>query len=136
MYQTQEVKGKVLYTIGIGQEVAVTVPFGTTWRPISLRTCSQSVTRLRLRPMQIRDFRTTSLLSLPLLTTNPMALVLPTWTGRSLGPRKLQLFSPMLPPKPPVSSSEFMFCEYMCFMDFFSFCLLCYMWGFQFFRAV
>nr|POE61879.1 hypothetical protein CFP56_74184 [Quercus suber] len=37
-----------------------------------------NLTLLRLRPMQARDFWTTSLLSPPLLSTSPMALVLPT----------------------------------------------------------
>ena len=49
-------------------------------------TSSRTVTPLRLRPMQTRDFWTTSLLSPPLLSTSPMALVLPTSIGRSLGP--------------------------------------------------
>ena len=74
-------------------------------------TSSRTVTPLRLRPMQTRDFWTTSLLSPPLLSTSPMALVLPTSIGRSLGPRKLQLFSLMLPPKSPVSTSDFLSCE-------------------------
>ena len=53
---------------------AVAGPFMTTSRA-SLRTYSQSVTRLR--PMQWGS-GITILLSLPLLTTSPMALVLPT----------------------------------------------------------
>ena len=54
---------------------AVMEPLMTTSKSTSLRTCSQTGTPLR--PMQ-RAFGTTTLLSLPLLTTSPMALVLPT----------------------------------------------------------
>ncbi len=54
---------------------AVAGPFMTTSRAPSLRTYSQSVTRLR--PMQWGS-GITILLLLPLLTTMPMALVLPT----------------------------------------------------------
>ena len=74
----------------------------TISRTTSLRTCSQTGTPLR--PMQ-RAFGTTTLLSLPLLTTSPMALVLPTSTPPSLEPKKSQLFLPMLAPEPPVSTS-------------------------------
>jgi hypothetical protein len=54
---------------------AVAGPFMSTSKAPSLRTYSQSVTCLR--PMQWGS-RITILLSLPLLTTSPMALVLPT----------------------------------------------------------
>ena len=74
----------------------------TISRTTSLRTCSQTGTPLR--PMQ-RAFGTTTLLSLPLLTTSPTALVLPTSTPPSLEPKKSQLFLPMLAPEPPVSTS-------------------------------
>ena len=89
---------------------AVPGPFLIISRATSLRRCSQTVTPLRLRTMKIGASWTTSPLSLPLLTTSPMALVLPTSTGTSSEPRKSQLFLPMLPPKLPVSTSEFLFC--------------------------
>ena len=73
----------------------------TISRTTSLRTCSQTGTPLR--PMQ-RAFGTTTLLSLPLLTTSPTALVLPTSTP-PLEPKKSQLFLPMLAPETPVSTS-------------------------------
>ena len=59
---------------------AVMGPSLTTCRATSLRTCSQTGTPLR--PTQ-RAFRTTTLLSLPLQSRSPMALVLPTWTRTS-----------------------------------------------------
>ena len=74
----------------------------TISKATSLRTCSQTGTPLR--PMQ-RAFGTTTLLSLPLHTTSPTALVLPTSTPPSLEPKKSQLFLPMLAPEPPVSTS-------------------------------
>uniref|UniRef100_A0A7N2R161 Uncharacterized protein n=1 Tax=Quercus lobata TaxID=97700 RepID=A0A7N2R161_QUELO len=44
--------------------------------------------------------------SLPLLTTSPMALVLPTSTPPSLEPKKSQLFLPMLAPEPPKPTKD------------------------------
>ena len=104
-------KENVLRATCLKHQIAVSRgPLLTTSRSTSLRRCSQTVTPLRLRAMQIRHSGTTSLLLLPLLTSSPMALVLPTSTGNSREPKKLQLFLPMLPPKPPVRS-KFLFCE-------------------------
>ena len=141
---------------------AVAGPFLTTSRTTSLRRCSQTVTPLR--PKQ-RASGTTTLLSLPLLSSSPMALVLPTSTGTSWEPRKSLLFLPMLAPKPPVSSVFFFFpprsypvssldfrvsvlwtsiwgfallvgLNMNVFRDFFFICLWCHRWRLKFCRSL
>ena len=100
---------------------AVMGPSLTICRATSLRTCSQTGTPLR--PMQ-RAFGTTTLLSLPLQSTSPMALALPTWTRTSLEPKKSQLFLPMLAPKPPVSTTVYFIREILLGNFNLGFCLV------------
>ena len=133
LHHTKKViRGTVLVAINLHQEtghpytqqVAVQGEFVSISRPTSLRTSSQSVTRLS--PMQWAS-GTTSLSSLPLLSTNLMALVLPTWTTSSLERLKSQLFLPMLAPKPHVSSvSVFWMLQMFCAIG-----LVGYLYGFK-----